>query len=677
MDTLFPRQLRRLAVLLFGLLCWVLPASSARADIGSELGVDPGSTATITLTITIETAITSETQSRTITLGVGGGGNAIFLPDQEPFTFVELTQLQFLVENGSLDFEFFCGSFLGCVDLNVTLGDLAVTLLNPTSASIIENGRADFNATWNLTANYAFSSSLFSGDGPLDTTSDIGFGGNFLASDGNVLVNQLTLGSIASDVPGDGTIEISILTDVNLANATLSGTYEELPPESCGGGGACGDTHGPGCDDVGCCATVCEVDFYCCEVNWDASCVNRAVELCGVTPANDDCGNARPLGLGRFPFTTNNCSTDGPAITSECTTIPVGGAVVNDVWFTHTALADNGVYVSTCGHADFDTQIQIYDGCDGNLIACNQNSPLCPGGTSLVGFMGVEGETYWIRLSGVNGAGSGEIDIAWGEVDSPYEDLAVEWSVASGGNGHFYALYALGEQSTYARAIEAASQFGGYPATITSPEEQDFIDRNMPGTQVGGPTAIGLYQKDGGEEPGGGWAWITGEPFDWTNWQPGEPNDTAPGLENYGQLYGIGTWNDNIDNFGYVLIEFDEDPMLNDVEWTLAEGGNGKTYRAVVLPQRMSWTDARVYATNRGGSLVSLDEPGEADWVFDNLGAFASLWTMTDYNVGPWIGLFEREGEWVWLSDEPFDGEEWFPGEPNGTGDKGTFFASL
>ena len=124
-----------------------------------------------------------------------------------------------------------------------------------------------------------------------------------------------------------------------------------------------------------------------------------------------------------------------------------------------------------------------------------------------------------------------------------------------------------------------------------------------------------------------------------------------------------------------MLIEFESDPMLNDRVWTTAEGGNGRAYRAVVLPRRMSWTEARTYATNRGGSLVNLDEPGEAAWVFENLAAFTSLWTQTDYNVGPWIGLFLRDGAWTWLSDVPFDGDGWFPGEPNGTGDRGTYFA--
>ena len=660
-----------------GLLALLAVASAPvhAVDIGAELAVDPGSTATVTLSITVRNDVLEETDTQSAVVAVGGGGNAIFLPDYEPFTSAQLTNLQFDLSDTSLNYEFFCGSFLGCIDVSLNLANITATLQDPTTSGLDGAGRANFNANWNLRADYVFDSALFSGDGPLDTTSNIAFGATFNAGGGDLYVNELTLGSISSEVPSDGAIEILLLTVVDLSNASLSGNYEVLPPASCGSGGPCGQVHAePGCDNIDCCAAVCELDFYCCDISWDASCVNKAVELCGVTPTNDDCQAARPLGLGRFPFTNLNCSNDGPDVISECTTAPEGGSIVNDVWFSHTALADNGVFVSTCGHADFDTQILVYDACGGELIACNQNSSVCPDGTSLVGFMGVAGETYLIRVAGVTGAGSGEIDIAWGEVDEPYSDLAVEWPTSTGGNGHFYALYALGEETTWAAALDAAERFGGYPATITSPEEQDFINRNMPGTQRGGPTAIGLYQ-DGGEEPGGGWRWVTDEPLDWTNWQPGEPNDTVAGQENYGQLYGIGTWNDNIENFGYVLIEFDEDPMLDEVTWSVDDGGNGRTYKAVVVPQRLSWTEARSYAANRGGTLVCLDEPGESEWVFDNLGAFASLWTMTDYNLGPWIGLFKREGEWVWLSDEPFDGDDWFPGEPNGTGDRGSYFA--
>ena len=163
------------------------------------------------------------------------------------------------------------------------------------------------------------------------------------------------------------------------------------------------------------------------------------------------------LTRARAPTCPTSLSLRCAPSASECATASSGGAIVNDVWFTHTALADNGVLVSTCGHADFDTQILVYDGCGGELIACNENSSICPDGTSLVGFMGVQGETYLIRVAGVTGSGSGEIDIAWGEVDEPYADLAVEWSTDVGGNGHHYALYALGEESSWAAVLAAAA----------------------------------------------------------------------------------------------------------------------------------------------------------------------------------------------------------------------------
>ncbi|MFO0873970.1 MAG: trypsin-like peptidase domain-containing protein [Phycisphaerales bacterium] len=43
----------------------------------------------------------------------------------------------------------------------------------------------------------------------------------------------------------------------------------------------CFTTGGPGCSDDACCATVCNVDSFCCTVAWDATCVNEAGSLCG------------------------------------------------------------------------------------------------------------------------------------------------------------------------------------------------------------------------------------------------------------------------------------------------------------------------------------------------------------------------------------------------------------
>ena len=54
--------------------------------------------------------------------------------------------------------------------------------------------------------------------------------------------------------------------------------------EGCGEGGcgdplagACNQANGtPACSDAACCAGVCAIDSFCCEVEWDAACVNIA-----------------------------------------------------------------------------------------------------------------------------------------------------------------------------------------------------------------------------------------------------------------------------------------------------------------------------------------------------------------------------------------------------------------
>lgn len=51
----------------------------------------------------------------------------------------------------------------------------------------------------------------------------------------------------------------------------------------CPGNYSCFSTHGtsqPGCNSSGCCNTVCAIDPYCCNVTWDTICKNKAVTLC-------------------------------------------------------------------------------------------------------------------------------------------------------------------------------------------------------------------------------------------------------------------------------------------------------------------------------------------------------------------------------------------------------------
>ena len=272
----------------------------------------------------------------------------------------------------------------------------------------------------------------------------------------------------------------------------------------------------------------------------------------------------------------------------------------------------------------------------------------CPGGTSQLEFFGVQGQQYLIRVGGTTGWGSGELDVAWGEVNFPPEAIAVQWPTDVGGNGHWYALYSLGGQVSYQTAIDEAAHFGGSLATITSLEEQALINSSMPATLIGGSTAIGLFQEPGGDEPDGGWGWVTGEPLTWTNWRSGEPNDF--GGEAFGMMYPDGSWNDGPDVFAHALFEFESDPNLDEVVWEASAGGNGHAYQGVIFPERISWEQAKLYAENRGGRLVCFETEEEASWVFGELGAFSSLWSMTPYNGGPWVGMFKNPDGWWWLS---------------------------
>ena len=69
------------------------------------------------------------------------------------------------------------------------------------------------------------------------------------------------------------------------------------------------------------------------------------------------------------------------------------------------------------------------------------------------------------------------------------------------------------------------------------------------GTNVFGPW-LGGYQKDGAEEPAGGWHWVTDEAWSYTAWAAGEPNNEAVNenvLAYMGKGEAAATWNDGVD----------------------------------------------------------------------------------------------------------------------------------
>jgi hypothetical protein len=150
-----------------------------------------------------------------------------------------------------------------------------------------------------------------------------------------------------------------------------------------------------------------------------------------------------------------------------------------------------------------------------------------------------------------------EWDMAPACVNTP----VVEWPVAEGGNGHYYQARCHGGRISWEDSQQTAVLFGGYLATATSAEENDFIYaladaapfwtvtsyKCIVGTWLGG------FQPDGSDEPDGGWQWVTGEPFAYNNWSDGEP--------------------DNFDNDEYIIFWAGCPDDDRDSEWVDMVGG--------------------------------------------------------------------------------------------------------
>ncbi|MBX3397092.1 MAG: hypothetical protein KF841_17195 [Phycisphaerae bacterium] len=126
-------------------------------------------------------------------------------------------------------------------------------------------------------------------------------------------------------------------------------------------------------------------------------------------PANNACANAIPITDGATPFSTIGATTDGPSHSGSC---QFDGQTYNDIWFTYTASCTGELTVSTCGTAQYDSDLVVYNGCNcGSLITdfldCNDDASGCSNFTSVVTVPVITGNCYFIRVGGFNAGDSG------------------------------------------------------------------------------------------------------------------------------------------------------------------------------------------------------------------------------------------------------------------------------
>jgi hypothetical protein len=189
-------------------------------------------------------------------------------------------------------------------------------------------------------------------------------------------------------------------------------------------------------------------------------------------------------------------------------------------------------------------------------------------------------------------------------------------------NGHYYDIITGQHGITWIQANSAAqsltyNDLPGHLVTITSQVEQDFINANFGSNFAHSNYFLGGIQPPGSPEPAGGWTWVTGEPWSYTNWEPDSPGNGYGGddgihpqgyPENAIETYHAnGDWND----FPSDVSEYGRDGYI--VEWDTAN--------------QPPVANAGPDQTGKVGTLVTLDGTGSSDP--DNNLPLTYEWTMS------------------------------------------------
>lgn len=243
--------------------------------------------------------------------------------------------------------------------------------------------------------------------------------------------------------------------------------------------------------------------------------------------------------------------------------------------------------------------------------------------------------------------------------------------------GHYYDVVGHPGGITWFDA-DAASQSlrylarKGHLATVTSQAENDFITANVMPKRPEKFYWLGGYQPPDADEPAGDWQWVTGETWDYTHWNPGEPNGVAEDwLEIYGPLVPeTGYWNDlrwgweNWENDPYLvgayIVEYEGPAFFPD---------NGHYYDVILHPEGIDWYAAAAEARSLShagliGHLATITSAEENDFITANL----MPWSPEKFY---WLGGYQPEGSsepaggWQWVTGEPWSYSNWNPGEPN------------
>lgn len=200
-------------------------------------------------------------------------------------------------------------------------------------------------------------------------------------------------------------------------------------------------------------------------------------------------------------------------------------------------------------------------------------------------------------------------------------------------NGHYYQV--VDQDVTFEQAEYQSELVGAHLVTITSQEEQDFV------YSLTGNSDVFI----GGKLVDGKWCWVTGEPFNYTNWLDNQPSG-ADGEYYLHFWLGQGGWDDVSNKTQGYVMEWDTPESYQTQTPNFISKVSYKGHSYMYIPGGYTWTEAKKLCEKMGGYLVTVTSEGENNFVYG----------LTN-GTNTWIGLnnAKKKNKYVWVTGERAD----------------------
>uniref|UniRef100_A0AC34GRQ8 C-type lectin domain-containing protein n=1 Tax=Panagrolaimus sp. ES5 TaxID=591445 RepID=A0AC34GRQ8_9BILA len=161
------------------------------------------------------------------------------------------------------------------------------------------------------------------------------------------------------------------------------------------------------------------------------------------------------------------------------------------------------------------------------------------------------------------------------------------------------------------------------------------------------------------------WSWIDKSPFDFNDWDKGQPQNTTDSVCASVIMNGAKWQSKNCFEEKPFVCLLQPKPSICVEGWTYF---NYTNFCYKVIVKKTTWYDAEMACVSEKAHLVSIHSWQEILFATELAAPYST--NKCDWNAQTWIGMStqDKNVHWEWTDGTPFDYIDWAPGEPNNPG---------